>query len=548
MKENVFISGHKNPDSDSICSAYCYAHLKNQIDKEKNYKAICPGTLNHQTKFIFEKFNVQPPPFYRDIYPKVKDIMTSKVISIQEQEPIWQIMKNIHELNINLTPVQNEHEDYLGAVSIHELTHFFMQGGIAGRPLYLFRPQNLEKTLTGTMWQQGDKEEVLAHILTASMPLQKFAQVSKDLLAQKTVLVTGNRQDIVALSLKNPLAGIIFTGVQNPHDMHYDFQFFQGFVFFSSLDTAETIRRLTFSVPVKSVMNKELLAIDKNEYLDVAKKRMIESHQRELPVLDEQGKLKGILTRSDLIKKTKTQLILMDHNELGQAIDGAEHAEILEIIDHHRLGTIKTNTPIHFYAKPVGSTCSLVYELYLANNITPSKEIASILLSGILSDTVILKSPTTTEVDKKIAQELAKIAELNVEEHGLEIFSSTASLKNREPLSIIQTDFKMYEEFGKKIGVAQVEVPTLIELDEVKSALFESLEAQKNKMALAWAMLLVTDIIDENSILLMTQFEAGEKLIAYKKINPKEFYLPGVISRKKQLLPEILRVLEATSS
>lgn len=544
-KEKVFISGHKNPDSDSICSAYCYAHLKNQIDKEKIYVPVAPGNLNNQTKFIFQKFKIEPPAFQKDIYPRVKDVMTRNVVSVHEDEPLLQVMKNIHDLNINLTPVKTDNNNYVGAVTMYELTDFFMQGGISNRPLYSLYVRNISKTLEGVMLQNGEQDQIEVHLTMAAMPLERFKTVLGKLQLEKTMLIVGNRNDIVQYALERPLAGIVFTGIEDTKELTYNFSSFKGFVFVSALDTAETIRRITFSSSVKSFMNKDLQGIDENEYLETVKKRMVEQHLRELPVLNTEKQLCGIITRTDLIKKNNPNLILMDHNELAQAIDGAESANILEIIDHHRLGTIKTKTPIHFYAKPIGSTCSLVYELYKVHNVELTKEIASILLSGILSDTVILKSPTTTEADRKIVKELAKISQLDIHAYGLEIFSSTESLKNREPLSIVQTDFKTYDEFGKKVGVGQVEVATLAELNDVKSVLFETLQELKTKMSLAWAMLLITDIIEEKSILLTTELLAAEQLLAYKEIAQHEFSLPNVISRKKQLLPEILRVLEA---
>ncbi|MCD8491102.1 MAG: DHH family phosphoesterase [Geovibrio sp.] len=234
----------------------------------------------------------------------------------------------------------------------------------------------------------------------------------------------------------------------------------------------------------------------------------------------------------------------MDHNELSQAVDGAETALIHEIVDHHRLGTIKTKTPIHFFAKPVGSTCTLVYQQYIINGVEIDRETASILLSGILSDTVILKSPTTTEEDKRAVSALAELAGINYEEYGVEIFSATDSLKTRDPQSIINTDFKIYEEYGIKVGISQVEVVTLQEMDEVKNNLIQAISINTNEKGLDWGMLLVTDIIMERSILLTTGFEAAEKILAYNRTEDRCFDLPGVLSRKKQLLPEILRVLE----
>ncbi|MCD8569669.1 MAG: DHH family phosphoesterase, partial [Geovibrio sp.] len=280
------------------------------------------------------------------------------------------------------------------------------------------------------------------------------------------------------------------------------------------------------------VMKTDIPSVDEGDYLEEVKDKLLQIDHKGLPVLRD-NRLIGIITRSDLIKKVQKGLILMDHNELSQAVDGAETALIHEIVDHHRLGTIKTKTPIHFFAKPVGSTCTLVYQQYIINGVEIDRETASILLSGILSDTVILKSPTTTEEDKRAVSALAELAGINYEEYGVEIFSATDSLKTRDPQSIINTDFKIYEEYGIKVGISQVEVVTLQEMDEVKNNLIQAISINTNEKGLDWGMLLVTDIIMERSILLTTGFEAAEKILAYNRTEDRCFDLPGVLSRKK---------------
>jgi len=257
-----------------------------------------------------------------------------------------------------------------------------------------------------------------------------------------------------------------------------------------------------------------------------------------------------VVTRTDLLKKVARRLILVDHNELSQAVEGAEKAEVCEIIDHHRLGTAKTRLPVYFYAKPVGSTCTLVYQLYRINRMEIEVPVAAVLLAGILSDTVILKSPTTTAEDREAVVELSRRAEIDYQEFGRQLFSSSDSLKERDPRRVIEADFKAYEEFGLKVGIGQVEIVNLGELDESCDPLLTALGMVTAEKGLDWGLLLVTDIIASHSRLLSCGPKAAvaERILAYRRLNEHLFDLPGVLSRKKQLLPEILRVLEELNS
>lgn len=542
----VIIIGHKNPDSDSVCSAYAYAQLKNQLGEDKIYSAARCGNLNKQTRFIFEKLKLTPPKFISDIYPRVKDVMTHKVVAIDENEPIKGVIKNIDELKIRITPVISGGTDLKGVISILELAHFFTPKDEAGRPVYLFRGSNFEKSIRGYTYMRGTNDEFEASIMIGAMPYERFKERMETIETGKAILVVGKRRDIIQYAIDNKLPAIVLTGIRDDADIDIDFSGFKGWVYVSELDTAETVRNLQLSIPAKSFMKTDVPQLTEDDYLDTAGDILMSVDHKGLPVTND-GRLIGIFTRSDIIKKIQKELILMDHNELSQAVDGAETAKITEIVDHHRLGTIKTKTPVHFFAKPVGSTCTLVFQLYRINGLEPDKKTAGVMLSGILSDTVILKSPTTTKQDIEAVHELSGIAGLDFEKYGVEMFSSTDSLKSREPKEIISTDFKMFSEYGKDVGIGQVEVVNLEELDGVKDKLLDALNAVKDEKGLIWSMLLVTDIIREESVLLTSGFEPAEKILSYKQSGERRFYLPGVLSRKKQLLPEILRVLEELS-
>lgn len=542
----VIIVGHKNPDSDSVCSAYGYAQLKNSLEDGIKYIPARCGNLNKQTRYIFDRFQAEVPKFIGDVYPKVKDVMTHKVIAIDENDPIKGVLKNIEELKIRITPVTSEGVHFKGVISILEIAHFFAPDDPAKRPLYDFRGSNFEKSVKGYTYMRGEKDDFTAGFMVGAMPYDRFVERMEAVDKEQTVLIVGKRRDIIEYAIQNSLPAIVLTGIRGEKDIDIDFSEYKGWVYISDLDTAETLRNLQLSIPAKAFMSGKIPELNENDYLDAAGDTLMSVDHKGLPVTSE-GRLIGILTRSDIIKRPQKELILMDHNELSQAVDGAETAKIVEIIDHHRLGTIKTKIPIHFFAKPVGSTCTLVYQLFKINSSLPDKTTASILLSGILADTVILKSPTTTSQDEQAVKELSKIAGLDYSQYGVEMFSSTDSLKSREPMDVLNTDFKVFNEYGKSVGIGQVEVVNLEELDDAKEGLTKAIDDMKKEKDLNWCMLLVTDIIREESVLLTSGFELGEKLLSYKQSGVRRFYLPGVLSRKKQLLPEILRILEDLS-
>ncbi len=541
----IIVTGHKNPDTDSVCSAYCYASLKNTIDGKNNYLPARCGHLNRQTKYIFQHLEITPPEFVRDIYPRVVDAMTQSVISVHENEPVFKVLQYIEEMRIRLVPVISDNNIFRGIVSLYELTVTELLGSedITKKPEYLIRPENFPEVIPGHFFTRGTTEEFRAEIIIGAMHFERSIELMKQLKPEKTILVVGNRTGIIQFAIENQFPAIIITGVTHKKEIEADFSDYRGWVYLSQVDTADTHRRLNLSIPVKSIMTTDLPSVTENDYLDHAREMLMQVDYKGLPVLEGE-KLVGIITRSDIIQRKSRKLILTDHNELSQAIDGAESAEIVEIIDHHRLGTIRTRTPIYVYAKPVGSTCTLVYQLYRFNeqNIPPS--IAGLLMSGILSDTAILKSPTTTGEDVAAIRELSEIAGIDYQKLGYDMFASTDSLKTMDPQKVVASDFKEYAEFGIKVGIGQVEVVTLSDLDEVREGLFHALEEIRRDRQLDWTMLMVTNILEEDSILLTTDMPKAEKKLSYPRIEKNIFDLPGVLSRKKQLLPEILRVLE----
>lgn len=541
--KRIYITGHKNPDIDSICAAVAYGDFKSQVDPQHRYIPIRCGSMPPTAKKLFTELGLQSPPLIRDISPQVQDIARRDVVCLDEKDPVFRAIEELDEKTISLIPVFSSEQEFRGVLSIHEISRFLIHGKGGERPVYHFYIPNLTSVIPGYFHKRSQLKEFQAPIMTGAMPYEVSLERIKDLGQKKPILVTGLRVDLVEYALKEQFPAIILTGIQKKDSLPFNLDNYQGSMYISNTDTAETIRLLRLSTPVKDVMDADPPRLSSHDSYDQAKELLLGSSYRGLPVFHGEV-FDGIVTRRCFIEKPRPGLILVDHNELSQSVEGADQAEILEIQDHHRLGTIKTREPIFCYSRPVGSTCTIIYGHYKQQGLVPKKEIATLLLAGILSDTVILRSPTTTEEDRKIAAELVELSSYSLDNLGQRLFSSHISLKEKDPKELFFNDFKEYNEKSVRLGIGQVEISRFSELDELKDSFLERLEEEKQIRGLDWLMILFTQVHRGDSRLLLTEFPQGEKALPYKKMEKGLYDLPGVLSRKKQLLPEILRLLE----
>ncbi|MDZ4121116.1 MAG: putative manganese-dependent inorganic diphosphatase [Candidatus Cloacimonadaceae bacterium] len=546
--QKVYVLGHKNPDTDAVCAPYTYAWLKNSLDSSRRYIAGVLGTLNPQTRYIFDKLGVEAPEYIRDVLPKAEDVMLRDMLTILETEPIGLATQVIDVRKVRTIPLVNEAGEYRGLVSIQELAHYFMPKHYEVRPLYHLRPENFCEVLPGEFLKKGVARDIEAPLMVGAMQFDTFIrrlQESLEVLGTKLpVMIVGNRPDIIEYCLKQSFPILILTGMSDEECTSLDIGGFEGWIYISKVDTAETIRLLRTSIPANAIANKNLPVLAPTDYLSDVKRIMASIDHNGVAVVQD-NILRGLITSSCLIDPPKHQVIMVDHNEFSQSVEGIEQAEVIEILDHHRLGSIRTTKPIYVYARPLGSSCTLVYQHYQIHDMEPPPEIAALMLSGILTDTVILRSPTTTPEDILAAETLARIAGLDIATWGKEIFGQAESLAGSDPDTAVQTDFKLYQEHGQRVGIAQMEVITLSDLKQTRECYLEALERARQKYSLDWAMLLITDIISETSILLCTSSPDLEAKLLYQRMDANTYHLPGILSRKKQLLPEILRVLES---
>lgn len=540
----IFVCGHRNPDMDSICAAYSYAFLKNKVDPNNMYKAVRCGNLNDTTKAQFDRLGVTPPPFIKDVRTKVLSVTRNTNAVVQVGDPVYNLVSIYGSSNKSSVVPVMEGEQYRGLLSVDEVSSFVLKENSGERPSYHFVVDNFPKVLKGSFLKRGERATFDAPIMVGAMRYIIFCKHMEALGGRPPILVVGDREDHIRKAIELQIPAIVLTGIEDQVTSSVDWGSYQGSVYLSALDTAETLRLLRLSVPVKELMVQDPIKLEEDCLFDVARDILADSEYRGLPVFGG-GKYKGFVTRRCFLERPKTKVIMVDHNESEQGVSGIDEAEVLEIIDHHRLGAAKTRNPIFIYCEPLGSTCTIIYKLYLRYNIEITQQMARVLLSGIVSDTIMLKSPTTTFDDFTAVQDLLILGDVeDMRTFGETMFSSGASLAKEDPRKMLEADFKVYRELGVSFGIGQCEVTTLSDVDEYKDAYLSELERLKMAQGLDWAMFLITDVVRENSVLLMTSLPITERKLAYEKTGEGKFFLPGVLSRKKQLLPEILRVLE----
>jgi len=546
---DIFVTGHQNPDMDCTVASYCYSFLKNRIDQENTYIPIRCGALNDQTLEAFSRAGLNPPELYKDLLPVVEDIVLPNSYKLHENETILKAVQTILDRNISLLTVIDEQDSYRGIVSINEISRFLLSQQTGSRPTYEFYTENFSKVIPGKILKQGSKPHFKAPIMSGAMPYKVSVQRLKT-LSQLPLLVVGNRKEILAFAVENQLPAVIITGLEEHEDPVMDLASYEGTVFISEIDTAESIRLLRMSSPVKTIMNIDIPQVDAGTLFDEAKVMLSHSDLRGLPIF-RNGEFIGTVTRRSFIERPRKKLILVDHNETGQSIKGSDDADILEIIDHHRFAAGKTRNPIYISAKPVGSSSTIVYQHFKHEDVPIPQDIALLLLSGIISDTVNLKSPTTTTEDRKALSYLCGATGIDPEVYTRELFAQLTMLKKRDPEEVILSDFKQYEHDGVKVGIGQVEVTTLEDIPELAGKYSQALEKIAGEQRLAWTMLLVTDVLKQDSLLLTNGNRLLEHKLIYEPASDEQaadgryMLLPGILSRKKQLLPEVMRAISS---
>ncbi len=533
----VYITGHRNPDIDSVCSAYAYAQLKRILDPSSEYIPVRCGHLSDSVKSQLSYIGFEAQPYMRDVHPKVSDVMLRPDIVLDADSPIYNLVNVYSMKQPSVIPVTDKGR-FFGLLSVDDITAWFLKDNSATVPVYDFSVRNIASVIPGRILKKSSTDEFKANLIAGAADIDNF----KNFIRHNTqsMLVMGLRRDHLEYAMKMQIPAIVITATDSVEDV--DFSGYNGLVYTTKLGTAETMRRLRMAEPVRKIMGKQGDRLQITDLFDDAKEQLASSSLRGLAVFDGDNWV-GFVTRRCFLSKPQYNVIMMDHNEASQSIKGIEEANILEVVDHHRVDAPKTKTPILFDVEPLGSTCTIVHQLYLRNGLVPDFMTAKVLLTGVICDTLMLKSPTTTNIDVVSAEQLASMCGVDdLDVFGKDLFSRSESLSTRDVDVVINSDFKNYSENGLKIGVGQCEVPTLKDICDYKDRYTERLAAMCKAGGYAWILLMVTDVLHGDSVLLSSGGKF-EKKLSYVQLYDHVYDMPGILSRKKQLLPEVLHAI-----
>ncbi len=535
--KRIYITGHRNPDIDSVCSAYAYAQLKSILDPENEYIPVRCGHLSDSVKRQLAHIGFEPQPYMRDVHPKVSDVMLKPDIVLDADSPIYNLVNVYSMKQPSVIPV-TEKGSFYGLLSVDDITGWFLKDNAATVPVYDFSVRNIASVIPGRVLKKGASDEFRANLIAGAADIENFKTFIRP--NTQSMLVMGLRRDHLEYAMKMQIPAIIITATESVDDV--DFSGYNGLVYVTKIGTAEAMRRLRMAEPVRSIMGKQGKTLQITDLFDDAKDQLSSSSLRGLAVFDGDEWV-GYVTRRCFLSKPQYNVILVDHNEASQSIKGLVESNIVEVIDHHRVDAPKTNTPILFDVEPLGSTCTIVHQLYLRNGLIPDSLTAKVLLTGVVCDTLVLKSPTTTAIDITSAEQLASMCDVDdLATFGRELFSKSETLSTRDAGTVINSDFKNYTDNGLKIGVGQCEVPTLRDLEDYREKYLDKLAEISKAGGYAWTLLMVTDVLHGDSVLLSSP-SRFEKKLSYVQLSEHVFDMPGVLSRKKQLLPEILHAM-----
>ncbi len=543
----TIVIGHKNPDMDSICSAMGYAELK-RLMGDPHVIAARAGATNERIDYVMRRFGVEPPVLITDLSPRVSDVMEHRVISVRGSTTVYDALQLIEQKGLRGLPVVDDSNRCLGLLSAFKLSHHLFPPREEAGAARLVNASlaDIVATLAGRVISGAADDAVNEKLLiVGAMALESFAPRLTRYTGKRVVLIVGDRPHIQELAIRAPLHAVVVTGGFGVSSELQAEALAAGVALISSpYDTATTVLLARGAVRVERALLDEYTTFHHETSLDDARRIAAESAGFVFPVLDDAGKLVGIFSKSDFLKPIPRQLILVDHNELTQAVRGADKIPIVEILDHHKLGGISSHAPILFWNNPVGSTSSIVAMCYQQAGIAIPPPIAGLLMAGLISDTLHLTSPTATPADRSILAHLAAIAGADPGELASAIFSVGSPLLTMSASQAIAADSKLYEEPAGRFTVAQIEELTFAHFDQKRDALLEELEVHRRKEGLLFAALLVTDINTQTSLLLVRGADAFVAGIDYPQAAPCVWELSGIVSRKKQLLPYLLQCLD----
>lgn len=535
----TFVIGHKNPDTDSVTSAISLSYLKNQLGYDTEPRVL--GEINKESKFALDYFGVKVPKILYDVKVQIKDVPFRKDIMMDEDASIYEAYTYMVENEITGLPVVRDKKHFAGYVSLKEIATDSIRGDFDNLNASY---DNILKVVDGKSLLRFD-DEIKGHIMAATFSSEMF--ISGTDISRNSVVIVGSRKHVLDYCINKKARLIILVGNQQLTDPEYD-EAKKNKVNIIQTEklSFEVSKLIGLSNYIKTIVRNETpVTFDLNDYLTDFFEISNKLKHTNYPIVDKNGNCSGMLRLIDVNSYDRKKVILVDHNEVKQSVEGLNEATILEIIDHHAIGTLTTTAPIAFRNMILGSTNSIVYHLFKEAKIDIPKNIAGIMLAGILSDTLILKSPTATETDKIIVEELSKIAEVNYEEFGLEMIKAGSSLHDLSIEEVVFYDYKEFEANDMLFGIGQILTLDYEMVLSKKEEYIDFLDKTCKIKGLKLMTLFITDVIAGGSYVLYSSNAEKIMALAYNKEDMKEgYYLPGVISRKKQIVPNIMTELE----
>lgn len=551
MANKAYIFGHKNPDADAICSAIAYEAYKHATSSTE-YKAARCGNSNARIDAILNHFDLPLPKFIGDVTPRVEKIMHTKVRSVTRDSTCAEALEIIDEYDIRALPVVDEKGHLEGLVSIFQLGEFFIPKPSDPRKMRRVHTsiKAIIRSLNATVLHETNAdtiEELFVRVGAMDInSLSENSEKDQNISIESSVIVVGDRQDIQERCLELGIRLLVITGnLQVSEGIIKSAKERNVSLIVSPYDSASTSWMIRTATLIEGLIDTDVKCFTPEDKVESVKRRIGNLNAPLYMVTKENKRLVGVFSKSDILRPSPTRIALVDHNELKQAVNGADQVQITEIIDHHRLGNIPTDQPILFINRPVGSTCSIIADLYRSQSITPEPKIAGIMMAGIISDTLFLSSPTTTELDKELVKWLETIAHTKADELANLIFSSGSTIINSKPEAVIAADCKHYTEGDITYSVSQIEELGFDNFWKHRDALNRALKKYHKKENIFFSLLFVTDINTHDSLLMISGNSEFEAQISYPQHGKSNIYdLPGVVSRKKQLIPYVSSLLK----
>ncbi len=545
MEKPVYVIGHKNPDSDSVCSAICYARLKTLITG-KTYIPKRAGHINEETHYVLERWGVESPEYIKDVRPQVSDVDIHVVDGVDRSISIKEAWKLMKESNTVTLPILEDGQ-LNGIISIGDITKSYFEiydSSILAKAKTKFT--NIVDTLEGRV-VTGDTSQIVdsGKVLIATAN----PDMMENFIDEGDIVILGNRYEAQLCAIEmNARCIIICDGAEVSKTITKLAQEHGCAIIITKYDTYTVARLINQSMPISFYMTpkEKIIQFKTTDFVEDIREIMAKHRFRDFPILDTDGRYIGMISRRNLIMHGKKKLILVDHNEKIQAVGGVETADILEIIDHHRIGSIETMSPVYFRNQPLGCTATIIYQMYNESGLVPEKKIAALLCSAIISDTLILKSPTCTQMDIDACTKLAELAGIDIDEYGREMFKAGSNLSSKTSKELFERDFKRFSVNDINIGIGQVNCMESDEADNLKERMSDYIADSCHEYGLNMTFFMITNVLDESSYVVCSGNNAVGTISRAFNVEAQDntVFLKGVVSRKKQILPAIMETLQ----